>query len=145
MTDDAAEQAPVAAEQRAITALFDELAAGFGRLDPDRLRACYRLPCLMITARGVTAIASEQEFAAFFVPMMEGLKARGFARSKALDTHIKLQAETIALASILWARYDASGAEIERLGATYGLWKFDTGWRIVTLTAHAPETVLALA
>lgn len=135
----------MANETAAIIAVFQEVADSFGKLDLARFRRCYRLPSLAVTPQGVTALNTEADFMAFFGTLTAGLQSRGFARSQVLEQYIRLQAETIAFASLLWVRYKADGAELERLGASYTLVKTAGDWKIVMLTAHAAERVLRLA
>jgi ketosteroid isomerase-like protein len=131
-------------EYNAISELLGEATAAFSGLDLKRFRSCYHLPCMVITPQGVASASSESEFDRLFRPMMESLKARGFARSEWAEKHVKLQSDSTATASVLWIRFRKDGAELERLGATYALYKSNRNWKIAMVMAHDPDSVLRL-
>jgi hypothetical protein len=73
---------------------------------------------------------------------MEGLKARGYARSELMDFHVKQMSENAALVSVSRARYAIDGRELERLGETYMLRRTEAGWKIAVAMIHDPEAIL---
>ena len=129
-------------ENGAIVALFEELAAAFSALDLPRLRVLYEIPCMMVAPQAVAQIQNEDEFAAFFTPMMQRLHAAGFARSAFDRFSVHLLAPTLALASMRWTRHRTDGTALEQLGATYTLIQRDSAWRIVGLIGHAADASL---
>jgi len=129
-------------EYNAISVLFDEITAAFTGLDLKRFRSCFYLPCMVISPQGVAWASSESEFDRLFRPMMDSLKARGFARSKRVEKYVKLQSNSTATASVLWIRFKKDGSEIERLGATYALYKSNANWKIAMVMVHEPDGVL---
>jgi len=131
-------------EYNAISDLFEEIAAAFSGLDLKRFRSCFHLPCVMITPQRVASASSEGEFDSLFTSIMDSLKARGFARSEWVEKHVKLQSNSAATASVLWIRFKKDGSELERLGATYALYKSNANWKIAMVMVHDPEGVLHL-
>ena len=55
---------------------------------------------------------------------------------------VKLLSETTALAAVQWIRRKADEEELERVGATYALFKSEDGWKIVMVTVHSPAALL---
>lgn len=103
----------------------------------------YRAPCLFIADQGVTLLETDAEIERLFGQVIAGLRERNYARSEVRDVQIKELSDRLALFSGLAVRYTAPGEELERLSATYTLRKSDdTGWQIVTVVAHGPDTLV---
>jgi hypothetical protein len=132
-------------EHAALIALFDDLATRFGVLDLEDLQACYEFPCTLITPQAVTIVRDRTDFEGVFAPVAARLRADGFARSAFTRFAAHKLSDNIALASMHWTRLRHDGTEIERLGATYTVRRTAGHWRIVSLIAHAPETVVTFA
>ncbi len=84
---------------------------------------------------------------ATFTPLMEGLRARGYARSELSTLHVKQLSTTTTLASGIAVRYNADGQELEgleRAGVTYLLQKADSRWKIAVTVVHDTDNVLRL-
>lgn len=131
--------------QRAVESLFTKIAAAFGAGDLQRFRQLYTLPCLVVTPQGGKPILDDQEFSAFFTPLLQRLQSQGFARSAFERMAVHLLTPTTALASMHWTRYRADGTVLETLGATYTLLQLEGSWRIVSLVSHGADTVVAFA
>ena len=103
----------------------------------------YRAPCLFIADQDVTLLETDAEIEHLFRHVIAGLRERNYARSEVRDVQIKELSDRLALFSGLAVRYTAPGEELERLSATYTLRKSDdTGWQIVTVVAHGPDTLV---
>lgn len=103
----------------------------------------YRAPCLFIADQGVTLLETDAEIERLFGQVIAGLRERNYARSEVRDVQIKQLSARLALFSGLAVRYITTGEELERLSATYTLRKSDdTGWQIVTVVAHGPDTLV---
>ena len=76
--------------------------------------------------------------------MMDGLKARGYARSELTDVEAIPLSGTIVSVSVSRARYKTDGSQLERLGETYTFRKTDSGWKIVAAMMHDPDVILRL-
>jgi hypothetical protein len=100
---------------------------------------------MLIGGTGVRVIATRAETEAWMKSLWARLKERGFARaSKFSPLHIKQVSTSAAVASVRFARYDANGQEVERIGATYILHKTGAEWKIVVIVTHDPGGVLRL-
>ena len=127
--------------QREVEALFTEIAASFGARDLPRFLRLYVLPCMVMTPQGGHPIHNDEEFSAFFMPLLQRLQSQDFARSAFERLSVHQLAPMLALASMHWTRYRADGTVLETLGATYTIVNIDENWRIVSLLAHGAETV----
>ena len=135
---------PVARDEDAITQTFTEYAHAFQSLDSDAASSYFHVPCMVISAEGVLVMATPAEVQAFFNRMMDGLKARGYARSEIRSLHAKQVGASIALLSVSRVRYKTNGDELGRLGETYTFRKTDDGWKIVVAAIHDPDAVVRL-
>jgi len=97
---------------------------------------------MFIPPQGVRVLATAADVEALLTQVMEGLKARGYARSELLDRHVKQMRENIALVSVGRIRYATDGRELERFGETYTVRKTEAGWKIVVAMIHDADCVL---
>jgi hypothetical protein len=67
---------------------------------------------------------------------------RGYARSTWEELNVRLLDEQTAIAGGVTVRYRSDGSVFERLGATYGLYRTNEGWKIFMSATHAPDSVL---
>ncbi len=89
-------------------------------------------------------MATSAEIETFFSRVMEGLRARGYARSELTDLQMKQMSQDTALVSVGRVRYKTDGQELEQLGETYTLRNTDEGWKIAVAMIHNPDTVLRM-
>ena len=100
----------------------------------------------MVLPERVMVVATSGEVAELFSRMIARLKASGYARSEYLDLYVRQLSESPALVSGVVVRYETSGAEFERQGATYVYAKTDDGWKIAVLVGpHDAERALTAA
>jgi hypothetical protein len=125
----------------AIAAVFDQVAARFGRVELHDLRELYHLPCMAILASASHVLADNTAFDTMFTTLLERLRGQGFDHSSYRDLAVKTLAPTIALAAMHWTRYRSDGTVLETLGATYTLLQTAGVWRIAVLVGHGPETL----
>jgi ketosteroid isomerase-like protein len=128
----------------AVKTVFEDVAASFGAGDLARYRQRIATPCVVVSPAGTQVLHDDAEFNALFTPMMQRLKAQGFARSVFERFSCKQLAPNMALASMHWTRYRADGTPLETLGATYTLMPKDGYWQIVVLMPHAADSVPAI-
>jgi len=128
-------------DKAAVTGLLNDDFRAFGKLDVQAILPYYLEPSVLITARGVAAMPTHAAMAAAFTPLMEGLRARGYARSELTTLHMKRLSATATLVSGVAVRYKADGQELERTGVTYVLHKTDNGWKIAVTVGHDAESV----
>lgn len=131
-------------DQEAILAVLRGVEAAFSEGDLPRWLSFFHSPYLIMAPEGVIAPSSESEALTLLRPQMDNLRARGYARSELNRATVKLLSSTTALAAVEWIRRKANKEELERLGATYALFKGEDGWKIVMVTVHPATTLLDL-
>jgi ketosteroid isomerase-like protein len=132
----------MAREEEAINQTFTHYIQTFQRLDPHATLPYFHVPCMFIPAQGVRVLATAADVEALLAQVMEGLKARSYARSELMDFRVKQMSANTALVSVSRVRYATDGRELERLGETYTLRRTEGGWKIAVAMIHDPDTVL---
>jgi ketosteroid isomerase-like protein len=132
----------MAREEEAINQTFTHYIQTFQRLDPHATLPYFHVPCMFIPAQGVRVLATAADVEALLAQVMEGLKARSYARSELMDFRVKQMSGNTALVSVSRVRYATDGRELERLGETYTLRRTEGGWKIAVAMIHDPDTVL---
>jgi ketosteroid isomerase-like protein len=135
----------MAREEEAITQTFTNYIQTFQTIDPHATLPYFHVPCMFIPPQGVRVLATAADVEALLTQVMEGLKARSYARSELTDLHVHQMSENTALVSVSRVRYKSDGQELERLGETYTLRRTDDGWKIAVAMIHDPDTVLRRA
>ena len=92
--------------------------------------------------QGVRVLATAADVEALLTQVMEGLKARSYARSEVMDLHVKQMNGNTALVSVSRVRYATDGRELERLGEIYTLRRTEGGWKMAVAMIHDPDTIL---
>src|SRR5262245_2924863 len=123
-------------EEEAITQTFNNYTQTFQRLDPRAVLPYFHVPCMFIPTQGVRVLATAADVEALLTQVMEGLKARSYARSELTELHVKRMSENTALVSVSRVRYKSDGQELERLGETYTLRRTEGGWKIAVAMIH---------
>src|SRR5215510_1770000 len=132
-------------EEEAITQTFTNYIETFQKLDPHVTLPYFHVPCMFIPPQGVRVLATAADVEALLTQVMEGLKARNYARSELMDSHVKQMNENTALVSVSRIRYATDGQELERVGETYTLRRSEAGWKIAVAMIHDPDGVLQSA
>jgi ketosteroid isomerase-like protein len=132
----------MAREEDAITQTFTNYIQTFQTLDPRATLPYFHVPCMFIPPQGVRVLETAADVEALLTEIMQGLKARGYARSQLMELHVKGMSGNTALVSVSRARYATDGRELERLGETYTLRRTERGWKIAVAMIHDPDTVL---
>ena len=135
----------MAEQEKAIVQTFTSYVEAFQTLNPQAPLPNCHVPCVFIAPQGVLVMASIDEIEKFFTRVMEGLKARGYARSELTTLEVKQMSGDVALVSVSRARYKIDGQELQRVGETYTLRNTGQGWKIVVAMIHDPDTALHLA
>lgn len=129
-------------EGDALVQAFIDYVQAFQTLDPAAVVAYCDVPCVMITRETTLVMATPAATEALFARLMDGLRARGYARSELTDLRVKQVADGLAFVSVSRARYRTDGTEMERLGETYTLRLTGQGWKIAAAVVHAPGLAL---
>jgi ketosteroid isomerase-like protein len=132
----------MARDENTVLHVFNEYVQAFQTLRAPAVTSYFHFPCMLIAPQGVAVMANATEVESLLDKMMEGLKARGYARSELTDVEAIPLSENIVLVSVSRARYKTDGSQLERLGETYAFRKIDNGWKIVTAMVHDSDVVL---
>ena len=132
----------MARDEKAITQTFTNYIQAFQTLDPDATLPYFHVPCMFIPPQGVRVLATAADVEALLTQVMEGLKARSYARSELMDLHVKQMSGNSAVVSVSRVRYATDGREMERFGETYTLRRTEDGWKIAVAMIHDPDTIL---
>ena len=111
----------------------------FSTLDVQAILKYFNEPALMVAPQGVMPAPDRATVAAVFGPVMEGLRAKGYARSELEVGYIRPLSSSAALVGGVAVRYKTDGRQLERVGVTYVLHKTESGWKFATLVLHDPE------
>lgn len=128
-------------DEQSILNVLRGVEGAFSDMDLPRWLSHFHSSYLIMAPQGVIAPASESEALALLRPHIDSLQAQGYARSELTRASVKLLSETTALASVLWIRRKADEEELERVGATYALFKNEQSWKIVMVTVHPPAAL----
>ena len=134
----------MARDKDTVLRVFNEYVQAFQTLRASAVASYLHLPCMFIAPQGVAVMSNAAEVESLLDRMMEGLKARGYARSELTDVAAIPLSENIVLVSVSRTRYKTDGSQLERVGETYTFRKIDNGWKIVTATVHDPDVILRL-
>jgi ketosteroid isomerase-like protein len=132
----------MAREEEAITQAFTNYIQAFQTLDPNATIPYFHVPCMFISPQGVHVLATAADIQALLIKVMEGLKARGYARSELLNLYVNQISDNTALVTVSRVRYATDGRELERFGETYTLRRIEGGWKIAVAMIHDPDIVL---
>jgi ketosteroid isomerase-like protein len=119
--------------EAAATRVLAEYYRAFSTLEVQAVLPYFHEPSLFIGPQGVFAASTSALVETVFTPAMEGLRARGFARSELSVQNVKSLSATTTLVIGVALRYKHDGQELERVGVTYVLYKSDAGWKIAVL------------
>ncbi len=111
----------------------------FNRQDSDRLIECFTHPYAAVSgSRGLMPVATIDEHRKSFLPAMEALRNRGWARS-AIDAVMAWPlSEQLGMIVSDVTRYRADGAVLESVRACYTLCRDRASWRIATFVEISP-------
>ena len=98
--------------------------------------AYFHLPFVLIADSGVYTLIESGSLETFLGQVMDGLKARRFARSEITEMRAHQLSEKLALVSVRRIRYNTAGDELERLGETYTFRRVDERWKIAAAIVH---------
>lgn len=135
----------MAEQENVIVQTFTSYVEAFQTLDPRAPLPYCHVPCIFIAPQGVLVMATVDEIEKFFTRVMDGLKARNYARSELSTLQVKQMSGDAALVSVSRVRYKTDGQELERVGETYTLRHTGQGWKIVVAMIHDPGAALHLA
>lgn len=122
-------------EHAALKALADYYSA-FSTQDLRAILPYFDEPAMIIAPSGVFAVPDSTTLAAVIKPTLEGLRARGYARSDLILKQLSTIGDGAAIVSGIAIRYKADDQELERVTLSYVLRQTGTAWRIAVMIFH---------
>jgi ketosteroid isomerase-like protein len=129
-------------DNAAVTQLLTDYYRAFSSLDAQAVLPCYHEPSQLISPAGVVPTPTRTAVAAAFQPVMDALRARGFAKSELINLHIKRLSVNTVIAGGVAVRRRTDGQELERAGVVYLLQRTSAGWQFATVVIHDAEDAL---
>ncbi len=129
-------------DKAAVTQALSDYYKAFSTLDAQAVGPYFHEPSQLVSPAGVMPTPTRTAVATAFQPVMEGLRARGFARSELIDLHLKRLSATTVLAGGVAVRRKTDGQELERAGVVYLLQKTHAGWQFATVVIHDADHAL---
>jgi hypothetical protein len=124
--------------QSALEAIHEYYKA-FSTLDLNAILAYYGEPSMTVAAQGVFAAANHGALANVLTPLVDSLRAKGYARSEFAQPHVTRLGETDALVRGTAVRYTTAGTELERVPLSYLMHRTEAGWKIAVLVAETAD------
>jgi ketosteroid isomerase-like protein len=123
-------------DKAVVTQVLADYYTAFSTLDAHAVGPYFHEPSLLVSPAGVVPTPTRASVAAVFQPVMEGLRARGFARSQLISLRLKRLSASTMIAGGVAVRRKADGEELERAGVVYLLQKTDGKWQFATVVIH---------
>jgi ketosteroid isomerase-like protein len=130
--------------EKIIEKAFFEYVEAFQTLDARAAVSYCYLPCSLITDQAVVVVQHAADMETLFKQLMNGLKARDYARSELSDLRVKQVSAKTGFLSVDRTRYKTDGQALERLSETYVMRNTDNGWKIAVAVVQDPDTLLQL-
>jgi len=129
-------------ETAAAAQVLADYYGAFSSLNSQAVLPYFHEPSQLVSPAGVVATPTRAAVSAAFQPMMDALRARGFARSELTNLHIKRLSATTMIAGGVAVRTKTDGQELERAGVVYVLQKTNGEWQIATIVIHEANAAL---
>jgi ketosteroid isomerase-like protein len=125
-----------------VTQVLADYYTAFSTLDAQAVGPYFHEPSLLVSPAGVVPTPTRASVAAAFQPVMDGLRARGFARSQLINLRLKRLSASTVIAGGVAVRRNTDGEELERAGVVYLLQKTGARWRFATVVLHDADEAL---
>jgi ketosteroid isomerase-like protein len=129
-------------DKAAVTQVLIDYYQAFSTLDAQAVGPYFHEPSQLVSSAGVVPTVTRAAVAAVFQPVMEGLRARNFAKSELINLRLKRLSATTVIAGGIAVRRKTDGEELERAGVVYLLQKTCTKWQIATVVTHDADDAL---
>ena len=129
-------------DKAAVTQVILDYYQAFSTLDAQAVGPYFHEPSQSVSSAGVVATATRAAVAAAFQTVMEGLRARNFAKSELINLRLKRLSATTVIAGGVAVRRKTDGQELERAGVVYLLQKTRVGWQFATVVIHDADDTL---
>jgi ketosteroid isomerase-like protein len=129
-------------DKAAVAQALTDYYRAFSTLDAQAVLPYFHEPSQLVSPAGVGLTPTHTAVAAVFQPVMDGLRARDFAKSELTNLHLKGLSATTAIAGGVAVRRKTDGQELERAGVVYLMQKTGAGWQIATIVIHDADDAL---
>ena len=133
---------PAHEDNAAVTQLLTDYYTAFSTLDAHAVGPYFHEPSQLVSQAGVVPTPTRAAVAAAFQPVMDALRARGFAKSELINLRLKRLSAATVIAGGVAVRRKTDGQELERAGVVYLLQRTSTRWRFATVVIHDAEDAL---
>src|SRR5207247_4680157 len=116
--------------KEAVAQALTDYYRAFSTLDAQAVLPYFHEPSQLVGPAGVVPTPTRAAVAAVFQPVMDALRARGFAKSELTNLHLKGLSATSVIAGGIAVRRKTDGQELERAGVVYLLHKTNAGWEV---------------
>ena len=106
-------------------------------LDPEMALPFYHLPSLFIAPNGVFPVPDTNTVRALLSQFMGQLRSQSYRRTEVVGLAVRTLSQDLASCAGTFARFNAGGEEIARVGFTYTMRNAGT-WKIVVAAVHDP-------
>ena len=106
-------------------------------LDPEMALPFYHLPSLFIAPNGVFPVPDTNTARALLSHFMGQLRSQSYRRTEVVGLAVRTLSQDLASCAGTFARFNAGGEEIARVGFTYTMRNAGT-WKIVVAAVHDP-------
>jgi len=120
-------------DEAAVIQVLRDYYRAFSSLDLQKILPFIHEPALLMAPQGVVAAPTRTEVAAVIAPTLEGLRAKGYARSELARPQVTMLSSASALVIGVAERFKTDGRPLENAGVTYLLQKTSAGWKIAVL------------
>ena len=128
----------------AVAQVLTDYYRAFSTLDAQAVLPYFHEPSQLVSPAGVVPTPTRAAVAAAFQPVMEALRARGFAKAELINLHLKRLSAATVIAGGVGVRRKTDGEELERAGVVYLMQKTNAGWQIATIVIHDADDALGL-
>ena len=129
-------------DKAAVTQALTDYYKAFSSLDVQAVAPCFHEPSQLVSPAGVVPTPTRAAVTAVFQPVMDALRARGFAKAELTELRLKRLSAASVIAGGVAVRRKTDGQELERAGVVYLLQKTDAGWQIAAIVIHDPDDPL---
>ena len=130
------------ADKAAAAKVLTDYYRAFSTLEQQAVLPYFHEPSQLVSPAGVVPTPTRAAVAAVFQPIMDALRARGFAKTELTNLHLKGLSGTTAIAGGVAVRHKTDGQELERAGVVYLMQKTGAGWQIATIVIHDADDAL---
>ena len=108
-------------DEQQIRAVLGDIKTTFSGLDIEGWFSSFHRPCLLVLPGAAVAASSVEDCQPIMAPMVDSLRARGYAGTRLDLCRIQRLSDTTALASTVWERFDGQDDVFRAVGGDVSL------------------------